>query len=181
MNHRIQIPRASVEGQLLVATPQIHEPLFTRTVIYVLSHSDKGAEGLVVNRYLGSGSVRDILSGLGVKTVSKQRIGLFMGGPVDPSRGAVLHSSDYAGTRTRRLSDKLALSVDLDIIKAVADGRGPRRKLLLLGHAGWAPGQLEAEIARRDWLIAPADLDLIFSESPGATWEKALKRILIAL
>ena len=97
------------------------------------------------------------------------------GGPVEQARGFVLHSEDYTGPSTRVVGDGVALSTGFDILKALAGGTGPRQAQFLLGYAGWGPGQLEGEIVRGDWLSAPADDRLIFSEDPDRVWGEALE------
>jgi putative transcriptional regulator len=94
---------------------------------------------------------------------------------VEQIRGFVLHSTDYAGPSTQRVAGDVALSTGFDILKALATGGGPRHKVFLLGYAGWGPGQLEGEIARNDWLTAPADDRLIFSDDSDEVWREALK------
>jgi putative transcriptional regulator len=168
-------------GQFLVANPRMTEPLFAETVIYVVHHDDAGALGFVVNRVYGSATLKEVLSGFGIVTSVQKKIDLHYGGPVENLRGFVLHSGDYTGTGTQVLGPDLSLSFGVDILQAIAKGRGPRRALLLLGYAGWSAGQLDGEVARGDWWIAPADLSLIFSEHPEAVWEQALKRAGIAL
>jgi putative transcriptional regulator len=168
-------------GQFLVANPRMTEPLFAKTVIYVVHHDDAGALGFVVNRIYGSATLKEVLSGFGIATSAQKKINLHYGGPVESLRGFVLHSGDYTGAGTQVLSSDLSLSFGVDILQAIAEDRGPRRALLLLGYAGWSAGQLDGEVARGDWWIAPADLSLIFSEHPETVWEQALKRAGIAL
>jgi putative transcriptional regulator len=165
----------SLVGQFLVAAPQMSDPRFSRTVIYMVSHSGEGAMGLVVNRDIGRGPLRALLSGFGIRRSRGNRsITLHYGGPVEQNRGFVLHSDDYAGPNTHRIGGDLALSTGRDVLEAVADGKGPRRSLFLIGYAGWGPGQLEGELAREDWLVAPADDRLIFAEDPAAEiWQRA--------
>lgn len=162
-------------GQFLVASQRMQEPTFARTVIYILAHDDRGAMGLVVNRTLGKVPLRELLAAVGVKSRNATPTDLYSGGPVEPARGFVLHSSDYSGASTQILSKTLSLSVGVDVMKAVAVRHGPKRLIFLLGYTGWAPGQLESEIARNDWLLAPADESLIFSEHPEQVWQNALK------
>jgi len=171
----------SLVGQCLVASRQLTEPTFAQTVIYVIAHSKAGAMGVVVNRPLGSGRLKDLVEGFGIKSSSTRRLNLFFGGPVELNRGLVLHSPDYKGEVTRKVSNDFSLSMTTEVLRALADGRGPKRLLILMGYAGWASGQLEAELARRDWLIAAADPDLIFSADPESTWSEALKRVRVSL
>lgn len=167
---------ASLAGQFLVASPKMPDPRFAHTVVYVVSHGDDGAMGLVVNRTFGKGPLKVLLQGFGIeKTRAKETVTLHYGGPVEQGRGFILHSQDYNGPSTQTLQGQVALSTGMDILKALAMGGGPRHRLFLLGYAGWGPGQLEGEIARDDWLISPADERLIFSEDPEKVWEEALR------
>lgn len=167
---------SSLTGQLLVATSKMPDPRFAHAVIYLVSHDRDGAMGLVINRSYGKGPLRSLLEGFGVeKAKPDETITLHYGGPVEQIRGFVLHSADYAGPSTRRVSGNVALSTGFDILKALATGGGPRQKMFLLGYAGWGPGQLEGEIARDDWLTAPADERLIFSDDTDEVWREALK------
>lgn len=170
----------SLAGQFLVASPQMPDPRFARTVIYMVSHDAQGAMGLVVNHGWGTGSLRSLLQGFGVDAKADgpdaaATVRLYAGGPVEQGRGFVLHSTDYAGASTRVIGSGVALSADPDVLQAMADGEGPRRHLILLGYAGWGPGQLESELARDDWLTAPADANRVFSEDFEHLWEDILR------
>jgi putative transcriptional regulator len=168
---------ATLAGQLLVAAPNLGDPRFRGTVIYLISHDADGAMGLVVNRAFGSGPLQELLQSLGVGSVGADReVRLHYGGPVEPERGVVLHTADYAGASTHAVADGLAVSFGRDILEALAIGRGPRRSLVLFGYAGWGPGQLESEMARDDWLSVPADGGLIFADDLDRIWQRAFDR-----
>lgn len=167
----------SLAGQFLVASPKMPDPRFAHTVVYMVSHDENGAMGLVVNRSYGRGPLKSLLQGFGVeKAKAEETVVLHYGGPVEQVRGFVLHSADYRGPSTQVVADDVALSTGFDILKALAAGGGPRQRLFLLGYAGWGPSQLEGEIARNDWLTAPADERLIFSDDAEKIWQEALKR-----
>ncbi len=152
------------------------DPRFTHTVVYMVSHGKEGAMGLVVNRSYGKGPLNLLLEGFGVERAkANETVTLHYGGPVEQGRGFILHSADYSGPSTQALPGEVALSTGKDILTALAAGAGPRRRLFLLGYAGWGPGQLEGEIARDDWLISPAEERLIFSEHPEQVWDEALR------
>lgn len=172
-----QAPSRFLSGQLLVAAPSMGDPRFARTVIYMVDHDAKGAMGLVVNRSFGEGPWNALLEGFGVehKDVSGS-VRLHYGGPVESGRGFVLHTSDYAGVSTKAVDSAMAFSTGLDVLEAVAAGKGPRLSLFLFGYAGWGPGQLEGEMDREDWLTAPAEEALIFGDDLETIWEKALDR-----
>jgi putative transcriptional regulator len=138
--------------------------------------------GLVVNRLIDSLSFESLLSQLGVeaKDVSAD-MAVHFGGPVESSRGFVLHTSDYHQDSTLVIDDEIALTATVDVLRAIASGAGPRRCVLALGYAGWAPGQLDAEIQANGWLLVPPDLDLVFGVNNDTKWERAIAKIGIDL
>jgi len=164
-------------GQFLVATPEMRDPRFVQTVILMIHHNDEGAMGLVVNRPMARGPLADLLKGLGVESepVAGEII-LHYGGPVEPEKVFVLHSDDYTGKGTLAVGSGVAVTGALEIIQAIARGKGPRRSLFLLGYAGWAPGQIEAEIRAGDWFSIPADEKIIFDPDPTTKWDRAMER-----
>ncbi len=165
-----------LSGRLLVSTPSMPDQRFSRSVIYICSHSPEGAMGLVVNRLYGEISFRSLLSQLDVKTSAKARdIPVHFGGPVEPMRGFVLHSSDYKqDDGSLFVSDKISLTATVDVLRSLAEGEGPRHAILALGYAGWGPGQLEEEIQGNGWLIADATDDLVFGNGTESKWVEAL-------
>ncbi|NHO31475.1 YqgE/AlgH family protein [Acetobacter fallax] len=172
----------SFTGYLLIAMPTLSETGFARSVIYMCAHSaETGAMGIVVNRRLPQPAFDDLLLQLDIAPVPpRRRIGLCAGGPVESARGFVLHSSDWSGEGSLTVDDSTCLTASLEILKDIAAGSGPRDALLALGHASWAAGQLEEEIARDSaWLIAPATRDIIFGADHGGKWRKALAGINI--
>ena len=170
------------EGQMLVAMPQMSDTRFSRTVIYLCAHSADGAMGLVVNRLIESITFPDLLEQLNVDTVpAVDQIRVHFGGPVESGRGFVLHSDDYMQDTTLMIQEGVALTATLDVLRAMADGTGPRRSMLALGYAGWAPGQLDAEIQANGWLNVSADQDLIFGSNLDGKWNLALDKLGINL
>ena len=164
-------------GQLLVASANMGDPRFMRTVIYVVSHGADGAMGLVLNRALGVAPVSVLLEGFGIADGEVPgEVRVHYGGPVERGRGFVLHSSDFVGEGTVAVNGDVALSADVEILRAIAEGRGPGRSLFALGYAGWAPGQLEDEIARDDWFSVPLDLNLVFDDALDTKWDRAFDR-----
>ena len=167
-----------LEGQLLVAMPTMADPRFTRSVIYMCAHSDEGAMGLVVNKLLESLSFSDLLEQLDLEPANVDKsIPVHFGGPVEAARGFVLHSTDYVHEATMRVDDDFALTATIDVLRAMAEGRGPRLSMLALGYAGWAPGQLDREIQENGWLTVPADEELVFDEAQDGKWERAVGRL----
>jgi len=166
-------------GQLLVAMPGMLDPRFTKTVIYMCAHNADGAMGLVVNKLIESLSFPDLLAQLGIESVGiGDQIKIHFGGPVESSRGFVLHSPDYQRDATLVVDDQVALTATVDILKAIATGGGPRHSLLALGYAGWGPGQLDEEIKANGWLHVAADEDLVFGGGNiEDKWEKAMAKL----
>lgn len=172
----------STAGQLLVANRQMGDPHFAKTIVYVVAHDEDGAFGLVVNRRYGQGSLQVLLDALGVAAPpTSGSLPLHYGGPVHPERGFVLHSADYKGESTIPLKDWLAFSTGRDVLEAIAAGHGPKQALVIMGYGGWAPGQLDAEVAHGDWLLAPAEPSLIFEDDPDTAWERAMQKAGIPL
>ena len=167
-----------LEGQLLVAMPTMADQRFARSVIYLCDHSDHGAMGLVVNKVLESLTFSDLLTQLEIEAETvDERIRVHFGGPVESARGFVLHSTDYTHEATLQVGDGFALTATIDVLKAMAEGRGPRLSMLALGYAGWAPGQLDREIQENGWLTVPADQELVFDVAQDGKWERAVGRL----
>ncbi len=164
-------------GQLLVATPEMKDPHFAETVIYMVRHNEDGAMGVVVNRPVARGSISDLLKVLGVDSEGASgEITLHYGGPVEPREGFVLHSKDYVSDGTIVVQGGFSLTANIEILRAISRGKGPRRSLVVMGYAGWGPGQLEAEIRAKTWFLIPAEEALIFDEDAEAKWDNARAR-----
>lgn len=166
-------------GQLLIAMPQMSDPRFRRSVVYICSQSDRGAMGLIVNKPLPSLNFLDLLEQLEIKTEKlKGSLPIHYGGPVETGHGFVLHSLDYAlPEATLRVSEAIGLTATIDVLKAVARGGGPSLAFLALGYAGWSAGQLETEIRANGWLHCEADSDLVFGTEVERKWERALGKL----
>jgi putative transcriptional regulator len=165
-------------GQLLVAMPQMQDPRFARTVIYMCAHTPEGAMGLVVNRLVHSITFPDLLEQLGVEpALGGNEIRVHFGGPVESGRGFVLHTAEYNREGTLPINSGIALTATVDILRDIARGTGPRQRLLALGYAGWGPGQLDAEIQANGWLQVPADEQLVFGGDLDNKWEHALAKL----
>ncbi len=167
---------ASLTGRLLIAMPALVSSPFAQSVIFMCAHSvEDGAMGLVVNRRLSQPGFDELLEQLGVTPAPpRRRIMLCAGGPVENSRGFVLHSADWTGDGSLAVDDATVLTASLDVLRVIADGAGPRHALLALGHATWAPGQLEEEIQQNAWLSAPASEGIVFGADHDSKWRRAL-------
>ncbi len=165
-------------GQLLIAMPQMSDPRFARTVIYICAHTADGAMGLVVNREIEALTFPDLLKQLNIDAeVVDDKIQVLFGGPVETGRGFVLHSSDYVQNTTMLVDKRVGLTATMEVLKDIASGNGPRLNILALGYAGWGPGQLDAEIQANGWLSVPADDGLVFGNELDKKWERALAKI----
>lgn len=169
-------------GQLLVATPEMKDPRFVETVIYMVKHNAEGALGLVINRPLAKGPIEDLLKGFNVDSKgAKGEIVIHYGGPVNPRQGFVLHSDDILLENSIQVKDGIAMTSDAKLIQAMARGKGPKQSLFVLGYAGWAPGQLEAELKANSWFVVAADKALIFGKDAEKKWRQALDKRQIPL
>jgi putative transcriptional regulator len=175
-----------LDGQLLIAMPVMTDKRFARSVIYMCAHSAEGAMGLIINQRAPHISFGELLRQLkidppeGDDDAQQELIDLdvHVGGPVEKGRGFVLHSSDYyAEDSTLTIDDGVSLTATVDILKAIAGGRGPDHSILALGYAGWRAGQLESEIAANGWLHCAADLDLLFDRDLDQKYERAMSKI----
>ena len=165
-------------GQLLIAMPGMRDEQFYKTVIYICAHTDDGAMGLVLNQVIKGLSFPSLLEQLGIEEgANGLAVPIHFGGPVEAGRGFVLHSDDYQQDATLEVDGGVALTATVDVLKAVARGRGPKQSLLALGYAGWGPGQLDDEIRANGWLQAPADMDLIFDGDQTTKWDRSIEKI----
>lgn len=165
-------------GMLLVAMPGMPDPRFANAVIFLCAHSEDGAMGLVVNQIVDSVTLPQVISQLGIDgPVEAEDEPVHCGGPVESSRGFVLHSPDYVLDSTLMIDQRFALTATVDVLKAIAAGKGPQHKVFALGYAGWSAGQLDAEIQGNGWLIVPADSEIVFSRDNDGKWRRALAKI----
>ena len=163
-------------GKLLIAMPGMADPRFDKSVIYLCAHSPREAMGLIVNKPAPGVRLSSLLEQLSIDAEPDCRDArVRFGGPVEHGRGFVLHSADYrSNSSTLQVDDRFGMTATLDVLEDIARGIGPARAMLMLGYAGWGPGQLEGEIARNGWLTAEADADLVFDEDDAAKWARAL-------
>jgi len=169
-------------GHLLVAMPGMPDPRFSKAVIYVCAHNAEGAMGLVINQAMDDITLPELLDQLGVPpTEFSNTISVQLGGPVEQGRGFVLHTPEYVHESTLVVDEKMALTGTLDILQDIAHGSGPQQSLLILGYAGWGPGQLDEEILENGWLSVAADPDLVFDGDLETKWQHAMDKLGIDL
>ncbi|AUN30108.1 YqgE/AlgH family protein [Niveispirillum cyanobacteriorum] len=175
-------PLNSLTGQFLIAMPQMPDPRFEKSVIYICVHNAEGAMGLVVNKLFDGISFTSLLNQLDIEVTQPAReLTVHFGGPVESGRGFVLHSADYNHEGSVQVSDGVVLTATVDILRAVAEGQGPQNAILALGYAGWGPGQLDQEMQQNGWLHAPADNRILFDTDQERKWERALASLGINL
>lgn len=155
--------------QFLIAMPSLMDANFTKSVIYLYEHSHEGAMGLVINKPMDVtlGNVLQHLD-IQVKSPSVENLPVLMGGPIGQEHGFVIH--DIHG---KQEDDQIIISSSKEILKSIANGQGPENFLVTLGYAGWQPGQLENEIRRNDWLVAPFAEEILFTTPLDRRWNKA--------
>ncbi|MFP1631731.1 YqgE/AlgH family protein [Zhengella sp. ZM62] len=170
-----------LDGQFLIAMPGMADTRFEKTVIYMCAHSADGAMGLVINKRQDM-VFPDLLVQLGIigeadairLPPSARDMIVRDGGPVERSRGFVLHTGDYAADSSMEIGTGLCLTATIDVLRAISRGYGPQQAIMALGYAGWAPGQLEQEIGSNGWLTCPASADLVFEADIDRLYELAL-------
>ena len=167
-------------GQILIAMPSLADPNFNQTVILVCAHGEDGAMGLILNRSVEKPNFSGLMKQLDIQPNPPAReIRLCAGGPVENVRGFVLHTADWMAENSLVVDGGYGLTTSLDVLKAIAEGEGPRQGLLALGYAGWGPGQLEAELGDNAWLSVAADEGLIFDADNASRWRRAMSKLHI--
>ena len=172
----LQIDLNNLGGQILLATPSLHQSIFKDAVIFLCSHSEDGAMGIIINKPLKALSFSSICKDLKIKDQASLGLPILFGGPVENNRGVVLHSQDYkTKEETIECTSTLFMTASFSILSDIAKGLGPSNALLALGYAGWAPGQLESELASNSWMFGKLDDKEIFSTNFEKKWSNSLK------
>jgi putative transcriptional regulator len=168
----------NLTNHFLLSMPQMHDTDFQNSLVYMLDHGEHGAFGVIINQELGM-SLGGVFTQLAIRCEDEAMTesGVLRGGPVDESHGLVLHPPGPKFEITREFDGGVSLSSSRDVLEALARGEPPHSHLILLGHAGWAPGQLELEIAGNAWLTAPANPQIIF-HTPLAERRQAVGNLL---
>jgi len=170
-------PQPSLKGQLLIATEGMLDPRFEHAVILMVSHDRDGAFGIVINQPLGEKPLADLLAALGRKdTPATGNVPIFLGGPVQLEASFTIHGSGYSRPQTRAIDASLAVTPSGDVLEDIARNQGPAKSLVAFGYAGWSPGQLEDEVSRHAWYMAPADPGIVFDDDRSKVWEHAVAR-----
>jgi len=154
--------------------PGIGDSRFDAAAIFLCSHDSNGALGLDLGSLVPGLGLHGLMTGLGMEAGQAPDLPVHLGGPVEPQRGFVLHGDDWRGDDTID-AGRLRLTGTLDVLRAMADGNGPRQALVALGYAGWGAGQLDAEMSRHGWFAAPADDTLLFDTRAPSRWAAAYR------
>jgi len=166
----------SVAPALLVSMPQLDDPNFRRTVVLLCQHSAEGAWGLVLNRPTGTPAVEAVR--LQPPVAAENDLELWVGGPVEPERGCILMGDDPDDEEAVQVCGGVYISGSAGLLRRLLEHEAsPPRTRLLMGYAGWGPGQLDAELRESAWLISDVDADLIFAVKAGDMWEAAIRRM----
>ena len=156
----------NLANHFLIAMPQMQDPIFGGTVVYICEHNDKGVLGVVINKPTDM-TMDTLFDRIDLKLAEGLRASvvndpIMFGGPVQDDRGFVLHTPGAHYSSSLTVTDEVAFTTSIDVLEAVANGDGPRRMLVSIGYAGWSPGQLEDEIGRNGWLTVGADAHVLF-------------------
>ncbi|HVZ91186.1 MAG TPA: YqgE/AlgH family protein [Rhizomicrobium sp.] len=162
-------------GKLLIALPGMPDPRFEKSVIFMCAHSEQGAMGLIVNKPFEGLNFRELIERLDLKVTDRTPDApILFGGPVGTGQGFVLHTSDATSQATMSVTSEISLTATIDILRAIAEGRGPKKSLFALGYAGWGPGQIESELSSNGWIHCDAKTAILFDLDFEERWRAAL-------
>ena len=176
---------SSVQNNFLVATGKMRDPRFANTVIVMLKNDESGSFGLVINKPLGFIPLGSLINKVEDQS-SKQnelynvKVPIYWGGPVEENIILVLHSKEYQVENTKKYKD-ISVSSGYKILLEIADEKGPKKSLILIGHSGWGSGQLEGEMEGEGWILSEINTDLIFGTDNVNKWLKAINNSFIGL
>ena len=162
-------------GKFLLAMPGMADPRFERAVIAMCAHDENGAVGIGIGHKRAGITFRTLLGQLEIDPGEAPDCAVHHGGPVEPGRGFVLHSTDWGGQETLQVADLCAMTGTIDVLKAIAEGKGPSRWVVALGYAGWGEGQLDEEMTRHGWFAARGDQSILFDKPADERWAAAFK------
>lgn len=172
-------PARFLSGKLLLAMPGMADPRFERAVIAMCVHDENGAVGVGIGQKRAGFRFRALLKQLDIDPGEAPDAAVHHGGPVEPNRGFILHSTDWGGQDTLQVNGPegaiFAMTGTIDVLKAIAEGRGPSRWIASLGYAGWGEGQLDEEMTRHGWFAADASAELLFDTPTDERWAAAFK------
>lgn len=161
-------------GKFLVASPSLQESCFTRAVIYMCTHNEAGAMGIIVNYPIENVRIADIMMQLNMKSTTSRDLPVHFGGPVESNRGFIIHSGEFITNGAIHQHDGMVVTSNADVLQAIANGSGPKQGFLALGYAGWTAGQLESEMESGNWIVVSATKQLLFDTGNELKWGLAI-------
>lgn len=168
-----------LSGKLLLAMPGMADPRFERAVIAVCVHDENGAVGIGIGHKRAGMRFRALLEQLDIDAGKAPDCAVHHGGPVEPGRGFVLHSTDWGGQDSLQVNGPdgavFAMTGTIDVLKAIAEGKGPSQWVVALGYAGWGEGQLDEEMTRPGWFAADGRKEILFETPTAERWEASFK------
>ena len=175
----------SVKDHFLIATEEMKDTRFSKSVIVMLENDENGAWGLVINRRLGTMPIALLIDPSLNTSKERERlfkvnIPVFWGGPVDVKEIFILHSTEYQSETTKKYGN-ISISQDYNILFDIAENKGPEKSLVIFGYSGWGDGQLEGEMERGGWILSDIDLDITFDKDSNTKWERAFKKSFIKI
>ncbi|MFT4938553.1 MAG: putative transcriptional regulator [Paraglaciecola sp.] len=169
----------SLQNYLLIATPSMEDPYFSRTVTYICEHNEHGAMGLVINQPVGM-NLKQLINQTDEEAIvddDKADDIILAGGPVSQDRGFILHTSQPGWSSSQQITSEIMVTTSKDILSSLGNAKGPEKCLVTLGYAGWTAGQLEQEIQTNSWIMIEADLDILFDVPIHKKWESAVHKL----
>ena len=168
-----------LSGKLLLAMPGMADPRFERAVIALCVHDENGAVGIGIGHKRAGMRFRALLQQLEIEPGEAPDCAVHHGGPVEPGRGFVLHSTDWGGQDTLQVNgpggSAFGMTGTIDVLKAIAEGKGPSRYLVALGYAGWGEGQLDEEMSRPGWFTTDGSQQILFDTPTADRWEASFR------
>jgi putative transcriptional regulator len=165
----------TLAGHFLIATPQIQDDFFKRSVIYMCEHNQEGAMGLLINTPIERISINDILDQMKfAQRAGDRNLPVLFGGPVEAHRGFVIHNGNFQQDSALSRHDGITVTANSAVLTAWLEGDFSAKAMLALGYAGWTAGQLESEIESGSWISIPASEALLFDTPHETRWDVAI-------
>ena len=169
----------SSKGKFLVSSPNMGDPRFKQTIIFMISDSEEGSMGIIVNKPALNIDINTLLTDIKLPKLKNKTLKpkVFYGGPVELDKGFILHSNDYRSPyASHYLGDNLAISNDLSVMVDIVKGKGPSKSIFTIGYAGWDSYQLKNEIYQNSWIEIELDKNILFSKNHSKKWEIAMSQ-----